>query len=145
RRRLGLLLLRPAVAVSDAGEVLRRAAYRFRGDPARRAWHIGKAVDRGQPQAASQHGPAPGWRGEAPRRSAPEGFGWGAGADQVAVAVGLVDAAHRGPVLAPEVPGQRVGGLLPGVVVLPVGCQQHLRGVWRVGQRVVLPVEVAAG
>src|SRR5215472_18523343 len=82
-----------------------------------------------------------------PRRgkSVLEGLYWGAGADQVAVAVGLVDAAHRGPVLAPVVAGQRVGGLLPRVRVLPVGGEQHRRGVRRVGQRVVLAVVVTAG
>src|SRR6266516_6377159 len=50
-----------------------------------------------------------------PGHSILEGLYRGAGADQVAVAVGLVDAAHRGPVLSPVVAVQRVGGLLPGV------------------------------
>src|SRR5215471_18778047 len=68
-----------------------------------------------------------------------------AGADQVAVSVGLVNAAHRGPVLAPVVAGQRVGALLPRVRVLPVSGEQHRRGVRRVGQRVVLAVVVTAG
>src|SRR5215471_4305407 len=74
-----------------------------------------------------------------------EGLYRGAGADQVAIAIGLVDAAHRGPVLAPVVAGQRVGTLLPRVRVLPVGGEQHRRGVRRVGQRVVLVVVVTAG
>src|SRR5438477_8114271 len=85
---------------------------------------------------------ADGYDSPGPGLSVLEGRHGGAGADQVAVAVGLVDAAHRGPVLAPVVAGQRVGALLPRVRVLPVGGEQHRRGVRRVGQRVVLAVVV---
>src|SRR5262245_38635567 len=70
--------------------------------------------------------------------SVSEGLRRGAGADQVAVAVGLVDPAHRGPVLAPAVARQRIGRLLPLVVVLPVGGEQHGRCVRGAVERVVL-------
>src|SRR5215469_14368394 len=70
--------------------------------------------------------------------SVSEGLRRGAGADQVAVAVGLVDPAHRGPVLGPVVARQRIGGLRPLVVVLPVGGEQHGRRVRGVMERVVL-------
>src|SRR5688500_5360780 len=49
-----------------------------------------------------------------------EGLGRGAGADEVAVAVAAVDAAHRGPVLPVPQPGERIRALLPGVGAIPV-------------------------
>src|ERR1700730_19195132 len=79
-----------------------------------------------------------------------EGLGWRAGADQVAVTVGLVDAADRRPVLGPLVAWPRVGqnregALLALVGMLPVRREQHGRGVRRVPQRVVLWVVLACG
>src|SRR6059058_5575999 len=73
-----------------------------------------------------------------------EGLRRGAGADEVAVAVGLVDPAHWGPVLGPAVARQRVRRLRPLVVVLPVVGEQHGRRVRGVMERVVLRVVGAA-
>src|SRR5215475_12210175 len=56
----------------------------------------------------------------------------GARTHQVAVTVGLIDPAHRRPVLRPPVSPGRVRGGLPVVGVLPVAADQHARGVRRV-------------
>src|SRR3979490_541940 len=59
-------------------------------------------------------------------------------ADQVAVGVGAVNAAHRRPHLGPESLAERVGRLLAGVGMIPVGDQQAFRGMRRAAQRVVI-------
>src|SRR6476660_2301812 len=59
-------------------------------------------------------------------------------AHQVAVAVGAVDAAHRRPHLGPESLAERVGRLLAGVRMIPVGHQQAFRRMRSTAQRVVI-------
>src|SRR4051794_40608407 len=61
-----------------------------------------------------------------------------AGADEIAVAQRVVDAAYGRPVLVGAHPGHREGGLLARVGALPLGGQQHLGGVRGVLQHVVL-------
>src|SRR5208283_2397774 len=69
-----------------------------------------------------------------------EGLRGRAGAHQVPVTVGLVDAPDRGPVLSLAGAGHRVGGLGAVVGVLPLPRDQHLGGVRGVLQRVVVAV-----
>src|SRR6185503_19899945 len=64
-----------------------------------------------------------------PYRPSREGLDGRARTDQVAVAIGTVDAAHRRPHLRPERRPERIDGLLPGVRMVPLGDQQAFRGV----------------
>src|SRR6266536_2673250 len=84
------------------------------------------------------------------RRVVRERLRWRAGADEVPVAVGLVDAADGRPVLVPprhirtgSVAQRRVRSVLALVGMLPLISDQHSRGMRRVLQRVVLPVVLA--
>ncbi len=76
-----------------------------------------------------------------------ERLGRRAGNHEVPVAVGLVNAAYRWPVLVAPQSGRfgaeavpRVRRVLALVGVLPFAADQHLRGVGSVAQRIVLPV-----
>src|SRR5690242_30946 len=68
--------------------------------------------------------------------------GWAA-AEQVAVAVDVVGATHRCPVLALAQRGHGISGLLAAVLMGPVVCGHHLGGMGCVAQGVVLPVQLA--
>src|SRR6185503_6272295 len=67
----------------------------------------------------------------------------GAAAEQVPVAVDVVRAPHRRPVLAAAQGSHGIGRLLAAVLVAPGIRGHHLGGVGRVAQGVVLPVQLA--
>src|SRR5438445_12922974 len=66
-----------------------------------------------------------------------------AGANGVAVAVNVVDAAHGGPVLVFLEPGRGEGGLFARVRAIPVFGSNHVRGVRRIFQWIVLIVHLS--
>ncbi len=74
-------------------------------------WRLTQALQPPAPAASARDGSV----------GRPDGH---AAAEQVAVAVDVVHAAHRAPVLLPPQAGQRVGGLFAGVGAPPVGRQQ---------------------
>src|SRR5690606_4376869 len=84
------------------------------------------------------------WRpGRRSRRSwRPDGVGFvgldrRARADEVAIAVGIVDPRNRRPELASAQPGYRIGRLLPGIGMRPVRRTDVLGRMRRLLQRIV--------
>ena len=64
----------------------------------------------------------------------------GTHADQVAVTVGAIHAAHRRPQLGCTCRGDGEASALPGVGVMPLVCRHHLEGVRGMLEQIVLPV-----